>query len=180
VGKYCSSLFEFVHKDIFFNGDTLKLWIDADACPREIMDIILKCATRNNLHVTFVANKYLNLPKSPLIDFILVPKGLDVADGEIVRLSSGYDIVVTQDIPLAYELVQKGILAIDPRGQLHTAESISERRSIRDFMTDLRSSGVVTGGPRPFDAKSKQNFANTLDSTVTKRLKLESKKEETK
>jgi uncharacterized protein len=151
----------------------MKLWVDADACPREIVDIILKCSQRNNLPVTFVANKYLNFPQNPLIEMIVVPKGLDVADAEIVKQSEEFDVVITQDIPLAYELVQKGILAIDPRGQLHTANSVSERLSIRNFMTDLRSSGVVTGGPKTFDSRAKQRFANTLDSTVTKRLREE-------
>ncbi len=148
-----------------------KIWVDADACPRDIAEIIVKAAVRLKLESIFVANKFYRPPVGLGVSFQQVGAGADVADAEIVAQSSGLDIVITQDIPLAGELVKKGILAINPRGDLYTASSIAERLSIRNFMTDLRSAGISTGGPRPAEGKDKAKFASTLDATLTKRLK---------
>lgn len=152
----------------------MKIWVDADACPGPIRDIIIRAAERLQIKTTFVANKFLRLNFSQNVNMIQVPQGADVADSHIVQMATEDDLVVTQDIPLASELVAKNIVVLDPRGDLHTKESIGERLSVRNFMDQMRGAGLATGGPKPFGDKEKQRFANAFDSMVTKLLKRQS------
>lgn len=153
-------------------GHTLKIWIDADAAPREVKDLVYRASRRLDLPTILVANQRLETPPGyPLVSSIRVDGGPDVADQYIAEHAEAGDLVVTQDIPLAALLVPKRIAVLDPRGQEHTAETIGERLSIRDFMEGLRGAGVVTGGPPPFDAKAKQAFAATLDRVLTRLLR---------
>ena len=142
---------------------TLKIWIDADACPRPIKDIVIKAGLRTQIEVILVANQFISVQEHPLVRFIRVDKGPDVADTYIVEHASAIDVVITADIPLADRVVAKGALAINPRGEEYTAESIKEKLSIRDFMTQMRDAGEVTGGPKPFSNKDKHQFAAALD-----------------
>ncbi len=141
----------------------MKIWIDADACPRAIKELLYRAAERRQILLTLVANKAISFPSSSWIRGIQVADGPDVADQEIVRLLEPGDLVVTADIPLAADVIEKGGHALDPRGELFSIENIRERLSIRNFMDDLRSSGIETGGPASFSAKDKQAFANQLD-----------------
>lgn len=145
-----------------------RLWIDADALPGDLKDIVVRASQRLSLETVFVANKAIKLPPFPTLKQTIVGKGPDVADSYIVQHSEKGDVCVTQDIPLAALLVAKGVVSIDPRGDLHTEASIGERLSVRNFMQDLRDAGAVTGGPRPFDARAKQAFASTLDRVLSK------------
>ena len=146
-----------------------RVWVDADACPAVIRQILCRAADRAQCPVTFVANHGFSLPKSPFVQLRLVPGGFDVADNEIARQVQAGDLVVTQDIPLAAEVVQAGAQAVSPRGERFTAENVRSRLAMRDFMTELRDSGVPTGGPPPLDASDKQRFANVLDRWLAKR-----------
>lgn len=150
---------------------SFQIWIDADACPKLVKEIIFKCSARLQIRVCMVANSNMGHPLHPLISFVQVGQGADVADSYIAEHVSSSDLVVTADIPLAAQIVAKGALAINPRGELYTEENISERLSIRDFMKDLRDSGVDTGGPQSFGPKDKENFANSLNRILTKMLK---------
>jgi uncharacterized protein YaiI (UPF0178 family) len=150
------------------NADT-QIWVDADACPGAIKDILFRAAEREQIAVTLVANQYLRTPPSRFVRAVQVPSGLDVADNEIVQRVAAGDLVVTQDIPLAALVIDKGALAIDPRGELHTPETIAQRLSMRNFMDELRGSGVDTGGHAPFHARDRQAFANQLDRWLTQR-----------
>lgn len=141
----------------------MQIWIDADACPKVIKEILYRVAERRKIILTLVANKQMVFPSSVMIRFVLVGAGADVADQEIVRLMSAGDLVVTADIPLAADVIAKGGHALDPRGDFFSAENIRERLSVRNFMDELRSNGVETGGPASFNAKDKQVFANQLD-----------------
>jgi len=146
----------------------MKIWVDADACPVVIKEILFKAAQRLQVPLTLVANRPVRIPPSPWIAFVQVAAGLDVADNEIVtRLVAG-DLVITADIPLAAEVIKKGAYAINPRGELYTADNIRERLSMRDFMDSLRSDGIDTGGPPPLAANDKQAFANQLDRFLTR------------
>jgi uncharacterized protein len=149
----------------------IKLWVDADALPNAIKEIILRASRRLRVETTFVANQNVWVGNDPLVSVVRVTEGLDVADDFIVESSSPGDLCVTADIPLAARLVEKGVIAIDPRGDLYSAEGIGERLSIRDFMADLRGAGVTTGGPPPFDLKAKQRFASTLDRELTRAVR---------
>jgi uncharacterized protein len=149
----------------------LRLWVDADALPNEIKEIILRAARRLRVETIFVANKNVWVGDDPLVTFVRVTGGLDVADDYIVEASAPGDLCVTADIPLAARLVEKGLIAIDPRGDRYSEESIGERRSIRDFAAGLREAGVVTGGPPPFNLKAKQRFASTLDRELTRAVR---------
>lgn len=141
----------------------MKIWVDADACPVVIKDILYRAAHRTKIEMTLVANQGLTVPPSPFIKTLTVSSGFDVADDEIVlRLTSG-DLVITADIPLADEVITKGGQALSPRGELFTKENIKSRLNIRDFMDTMRSSGVQTGGPPPLSKTDRQNFANKLD-----------------
>jgi uncharacterized protein len=149
----------------------LKIWIDGDAMPGEIKEIILRAAQRLRVPAILVANKNVHVGPSAFVSFVRVTRGADVADAHIVDASTKGDFCVTADIPLAALLVEKGLTVIDPRGDLYSAETIGERLAMRDFMAGLREAGVQTGGPPPFDAKAKQKFAARFDQLITKALR---------
>lgn len=144
----------------------MRIWVDADACPVVIRDIIFRAARRTETAVTLVANQPVRIPRSPLIQTVQVPQGFDVADNHIVREAAPGDLVVTADIPLAAEVIEKGARALNPRGELYTRNNIRERLSMRDFMDELRGSGVQTGGPPPLGAREKHAFAAALDGLL--------------
>ncbi|KID58503.1 hypothetical protein JF50_07565 [Pseudoalteromonas luteoviolacea] len=141
----------------------MAIWVDADACPVVIREILFRAAVRTQVTVTLVANQYLKTPPSPYICKLQVSAGFDVADNEIVKRMSAGDLVITSDIPLAAEVIEKGGLALSTRGEMYTTENIRSRLNIRDFMDTMRSSGVQTGGPPPLSQSEKQQFANCLD-----------------
>jgi uncharacterized protein YaiI (UPF0178 family) len=147
----------------------MAIWVDADACPRAVKEILYRAAERTGLELILVANQDMWTPRSPLIRTVRVAKGLDVVDGEIVRRVAPGDLVVTQDIPLAAAVLEKGAVALDPRGDLHTPDTIAERLSLRNFLDELRGTGVDTGGPAPFAARDRQAFANALDAWLRTR-----------
>ncbi len=141
----------------------MQIWVDADACPGVIKDILFRMAERTQIPVTLVANQLLRVPGSKFIRALQVPGGFDVADAEIVaRLQPG-DLVVTGDIPLAAQVLEKGGYALNPRGEFYTKDTIAQQLTMRAFMEELRSSGVDTGGPSAFSQADRQNFANALD-----------------
>jgi hypothetical protein len=144
-------------------GEPPRIWVDADACPTPIKDILFRAAERAQVMVTLVANQALRTPPSRWVRSIRVAGGFDVADGEIVQRLAAGDLVVTQDIPLAAQAIDKGALALHPRGELYTRETIAQRLSMRNFMDELRGAGVDTGGPAAFHARDRQAFANQLD-----------------
>lgn len=146
----------------------MRIWVDADACPRPIKEILFRVAERARVRVTLVANHDIPTPPSRLIDAIRVAPGFDVADNRIVQLSSPGDLVVTADIPLAAELVAKGCVALNPRGELYTAENVRARLNMRDFLDTLRASGVDTGGPAALGPRDRQAFANALDRLLAR------------
>jgi hypothetical protein len=150
----------------------MKIWVDADACPVVIKDILFRAAERTGVSLILVANQALYTPPSRNITTVQVPQGFDVADNEIVkRLESG-DLVITGDIPLAAEVIEKGGRALSPRGELYSPEDIRGRLTMRDFMDTMRSSGVDTsGGPPPLSQADRQSFANHLDTILTKYAK---------
>ena len=147
----------------------MKIWVDADACPVVIKEILFRVATRKQMQVTLVANYQMRIPSSKFISFMQVPAGFDVADNEIVKRIEKGDLVITGDIPLAAEVIDEGALALNPRGEMYTPENIKERLRMRDFMEEVRSSGVDTGGPPPLSQKDRQNFANHLDRLLAQR-----------
>lgn len=141
-----------------------RIWVDADACPAVAKQILFRAAARTGVELTLVANQPLSVPKAPNIRTLQVGKGFDVADNEIVRRAAPGDLVVTGDIPLAAEVIEKGAHALSPRGEMHTTENIRAKLNMRDFMDTMRASGVDTGGgPAAYGQKDKQNFANSLD-----------------
>jgi uncharacterized protein YaiI (UPF0178 family) len=146
----------------------MRIWADADALPGPIRDILFRAAERTERSLVLVANKNLRIPASRFIRFERVKPGADVADNFIVQQMEAGDLVITADIPLAAAVVGKGGLALDPRGELYDENSVSERLSYRNFMHELRSEGVQTGGPRPMDARARQDFANALDRLLAK------------
>lgn len=146
----------------------MKIWVDADACPAVIKEILYRAAKRTKTKMTLVANQPLRVPPSPLIRTIQVSTGFDVADNEIVRRSEAGDLVITADIPLAAEIIEKGANALNPRGELYTTENIRARLNMRDFMDTLRGSGIQTGGPKEFSQTDRQAFANALDRILAK------------
>jgi uncharacterized protein len=150
----------------------MRIWVDADACPVVIKDILYRAAERTRLRLTLVANTYFRTPHSSFIDFILVRQGLDRADNEIVNKIDSGDLVITADIPLAARVLEKGGVALNPRGEIYTVENINERLSTRNFIENLRSSGLETGGPTPLTERNKQQFSNSLDQILTKYTKL--------
>lgn len=149
----------------------MKIWIDADACPVVIKDILFRAAERTQVRVTLVANQRMNIPASRFINAIQVPQGFDVADNEIVKRLEVGDLVITSDIPLAADVIEKGGLALSPRGEMYTKNNIKSRLNMRDFMESLRSSGVDTGGPATLNQGDRKSFANHLDSFLTKHEK---------
>ncbi|HZI09621.1 MAG TPA: YaiI/YqxD family protein [Myxococcus sp.] len=149
----------------------MKIWVDADACPGPVRDVLLRASQRLKVPTVFVANRALSLPRSELVSTVQVGAGLDVADQHIATSAQKGDLAVTQDIPLAALLVPRGVVVLDPRGELFTDENISERLSVRNFMQELRESGVTTGGPSGFSAQDKQRFAAALDRELSRLLR---------
>ena len=141
----------------------MNIWVDADACPVVIKEIIFRAAERTKIIATLVANHYLTIPKSPFIKFLQVSSGFDVADNEIVQRVSAKDLVITGDIPLAAEVIEKGATVLNPRGELLTKDNVRQRLNIRDFMDTMRASGAETGGPSKMSQAERQQFANHLD-----------------
>jgi uncharacterized protein YaiI (UPF0178 family) len=146
----------------------MKIWVDADACPVVVKEILFRAAERTAVSLTLVANQALYIPKSRYISSLQVPQGFDVADNEIVKRVNVGDLVITSDIPLACEVIDKGAHALSPRGELHTPENIKARLNMRDFLDTMRASGVDTGGPPAFSQKDRQTFANKLDTLLTR------------
>lgn len=150
---------------------SMRIWIDADACPRMIRAFIFKTSTRLQVPVTLVANNGLDVPRSPLVHMIVVGREIDAADAYIVEHSAPGDLVVTADIPLAAALVDKGVPAINPRGLVYTPDNVSEALATRDLMQQLRETGVMEGGPPAMEATDASKFANALDRELTRLLR---------
>jgi len=149
----------------------MKIWVDADACPVVIKEILFRAAERSGLELTLVANHALKVPPASNIRAIQVSGGFDVADNEIVRRCEAGDLVITSDIPLAAEVLEKGAMALTSRGERFTHENIRARLNIRDFMETLRASGVQSGGPAALSQSDRQAFANQLDRLISKALR---------
>lgn len=151
--------------------EIMKIWIDADACPRVIKEILFRASERLKVPVFLVANKSLAKHNSQLIESVVVADGFDVADDYIAEHAGSNDLVITADIPLAARIVAKGGIALDPRGELYTEENVGERLSIRDLMMELRSGGLIQGGPAQFNMTDRQKFASSLDRLLTQMLR---------
>lgn len=149
----------------------MQIWIDADACPNPIKEIIYRVANRKQIVTTLVANQWLNIPSSPYIKMQQVEKGFDIADNMIVKQVQANDLVVTSDIPLAADVLNKQANVLSPRGERYTVDTIKERLVMRDFMETMRASGVQSGGPAPFSVKDREQFANQLDKLITQLYK---------
>lgn len=149
----------------------LKIWVDADACPTVIRDIIFRAAIRTGIETFLVANQTINTPAHAHIRSIQVPGGFDAADDEIVRRVSSGDVVITQDIPLAAEVLEKGAKAISPRGEVFSPNTIKAKLGMRDFMETLRASGVQTGGPKAMNQNDRKTFADALDRILTRGIR---------
>jgi uncharacterized protein YaiI (UPF0178 family) len=147
----------------------MRIWIDGDACPVVIKEILYRAAVRTKTPLTIVANQPMRVPRSDFISVLTVPSGLNVADQKIVEMLDPADLVITADIPLAAIVVEKGGTALDPRGELYTHENIGERLATRNLMDELRGRGLVAGGPAVFSGNDKQAFANQLDRILAKR-----------
>ena len=147
----------------------MKIWVDADACPRAVKEILFRAAERVRIPVTLVANLPMRIPASDLIDFLLVPSGMDVADGEIVKQTSAGDLVITEDIPLAAQVIETGAFVVTPHGKVYDETNIREQLSLRNFMDELRGAGMMTGGPAAFGRKDREAFANNLNRFLEKR-----------
>ena len=148
----------------------MQIWVDADACPGVIKDILFRAAERTGLAVTLVANHPMRVPPLKQVTLLTVSSGFDVADNEIVRRCSADDLVITSDIPLAAELIEKGAAVITPRGERYTTETIRQRLNMRDFMETMRSSGVQTGGPPALNNQDRKAFADQLDRWLSQAL----------
>ena len=150
----------------------MKIWVDADACPVVVREILFRAAARTGVPVTLVANQSLGTPSLPNVNSLQVASGFDVADDEIVKRLDAGDLVITNDIPLAAEVIEKGGHVLNPRGERLTRENIGARLNMRDFLDTMRASGVDTGGgPDAFSQRDKQSFANSLDRFLTKHFK---------
>ena len=147
----------------------MNIWVDADACPGAVKDIVFRAAERTTTQATFVANQYLRLPPSPYVRSVQVEKGFDVADNYIAAAAQPGDVVITSDLPLAAEVVAKGVHALSPRGERYSSENIRELLNMRDFMDTMRASGVQTGGPAAFSKSDAQAFAAQLDRLLARR-----------
>lgn len=147
----------------------MQIWVDADACPKPVKEILFRAANRAEINVTLIANQYIPVPKSRFVQSIQVEQGFDVADKEIVKRLEQGDLVITADIPLAAEAIEKGAKALSPRGELYTQTNIRGRLSMRNFMDELRSSGVDTGGAAAYSHADRQAFANRLDRILARR-----------
>jgi len=148
----------------------VQIWVDADACPVVVKEMLYRAAMKRKVTATFVANQPLRTPKSPFLKTIRVGSGFDVADEYIVENVSAGDLVITADIPLASDVIAKDGHAINPRGNVYTKDNIGQRLSMRNFLEDVRSSGIQTGGPPPINAADKQAFGNALDRFLTQAL----------
>jgi len=148
----------------------MKIWVDADACPKVIKDILFRAAERTQVELILVANQVLQTPPSKFIKSLRVISGFDVADNEIVRKLDAGDLVITADIPLAAEVIERGGHALNPRGELYTTDNIKARLSMRDFMDTLRASGINTGGPSTFSQSDRLAFANNLDKFLARQV----------
>lgn len=146
----------------------MQIWVDADACPRVIKEILYRAAERVQCQLVLVANQLLDIPRSAFIKSIRVAPGFDVADNHIVQQVAEGDLVITADIPLAAEVLEKGAEALNPRGELYSRETIRQKLTMRDFMDEMRGSGVITGGPPPFSQTDRREFANALDRFLEK------------
>lgn len=146
----------------------MKIWIDADACPKPIKDILCRAAEKRPITLSFVANQWLHLPSLPNIEMTQVADGPDIADDAIAEACIEGELVITADIPLAARCVKKGALVLEPRGKLYDESNIGQALNMRDFMDELRGSGVDTGGPKSFSQKDQLQFANALDKLITK------------
>ena len=149
----------------------MKIWVDADACPVAIKDILFRAAERTGVRLTLVANHPMRIPRSRCISLLQVTSGFDIADNEIVKRLSIGDLVITSDIPLAAEVIEKGGYALSPRGELYSADTIRARLNMRDFMDTLRASGIDTGGPSGLSQSDRKAFANHLDKLLTQYLR---------
>jgi uncharacterized protein YaiI (UPF0178 family) len=150
----------------------MTIWVDADACPGVIKDILYRAAERVSMQLVLVANRALQVPRSPWIRMVQVPRGFDVADNHIVELVVSGDLVITADIPLAAAVVGKGACALNPRGELYTRDNVQGLLDMRNFMDSLRSSGVETGGPPALTSNDRQTFAAQLDRWITRQLRI--------
>lgn len=149
----------------------MKIWVDADACPGVIKDILFRAAERTGVALTLVANHSIPVPRSRHISFLQVKPGFDVADNEIIKRLAAGDLVITSDIPLAADVIDKGGHALNPRGELYTANNIKARLNMRDFMDTLRASGIDTGGPPALNQRDRKSFASHLDSLLTRHVR---------
>lgn len=147
---------------------SLNIYVDADACPKVIKEVLFRAAEREQVLLTLVANQPLRIPPSRYIKSLKVAAGFDVADNEIVNLTESGDLVITADIPLAAEVIEKGGFALNPRGEMYTADTIRQKLTMRDLMDQLRGSGVTTGGPPVISQRDRQLFANELDRFLTR------------
>lgn len=147
----------------------MKIWVDADACPKAVKEVLYRVAERTKISVTLVANSPLRLPDSPFLQLLQVGSGADIADDEIADKCEAGDLIITADIPLAARVVEKGAQALDPRGTMYDQNNIGQVLSMRNFMDELRGSGVETGGPSGFGQKEKFKFANALDKFIGQR-----------
>lgn len=150
----------------------MAIWVDADACPRTVRDILYRAAERCEVPLTLVANQALELPRSRYVRMLQVAPGFDVADNEIARRVAPGDLVITADIPLAAEVIEKRAEALSPRGERFTPDNIRQRLNMRDFMDTLRASGLASGGPPPLSAADRQAFANGLDGYLARQTKV--------
>lgn len=149
----------------------MRIWIDADACPKVIKEILYRAAERVQIPLTLVANMQLQHPKSDYIDSVKVDAGADVADAYIVDHCEPGDLAITADIPLAAGMIEKGGFALNPRGELYTPDNVRRALSVRNMMDEMRGAGVVTGGPPPFNQADRMKFANQFDRFITRHLK---------
>ena len=149
----------------------MHIWVDADACPVAVKDILYRASQRAGIALTLVANQSLQVPRSPLIRAVQVAAGFDVADNHIVQQCHSEDLVITADIPLAAEVIDKGAIALNPRGTLYDRNNIRQRLAMRDFMEEMRGTGQLSGGPPPFSKTDRQAFANALDRVIAARPK---------
>ncbi len=148
----------------------MEIWVDADACPLVVKEILFRAAERTGLMLSLVANQPMRIPRSPHIRLLQVAQGFDVADNEIVRRVKEGDLVITGDIPLAAEVIAKGALVLSPRGERLTRENIGPRLNMRDFLETMRASGIQSSGPPPFSQTDRMNFANQLDRLLAKNI----------
>jgi uncharacterized protein len=144
-----------------------KIWIDADACPKAVKEIVFKTSRRLNINIILVANAYQNIPHSTLIQLVVVDKGFDAADQHIIDQVEMHDIVITADIPLAAKVLKKKAVALDPRGEIYTENNIGSILSLRDFMKEFRDAGSITSGPAPFGPKDIKQFADSLNKLIS-------------